>query len=113
MIVANAAPLPVPPVLTVLEGGRDEEPIAPRELVELEGAWIEVQAIAHEAEMFADIAIDVARRIQVAIATGRPAIAGQYAHGLEMAAPRYAYRARASELEAQRAIERIHPEPVA
>lgn len=109
---ALAAP-PLKPALTVLEGGRQDATIEPRQLVELEGAWIEVQVTAHEAHTFTTLAVDVARRIQVAIATGRPGLAGQYAHDLEVAAPRYAHRARAAELEAQNAIARIHPEPVA
>lgn len=99
----------LPPTLTVLDGGRSgNEPIPARELVALEGAWIEVQSVAHDAEIFIALAVDVARRIQVAIATGRFALAGQYAHDLEVAAPRYAHRARRSELEAQNAIARLN-----
>ena len=111
-MAVTAATLPAP-VLTVLEGGRGSQPVAPRELVELEGAWIEVQAIAHEFETFVALTVDAARRIQLAVARDRAGIAGQYAHDLEVAAPRYAHRARRSELEAQNAIARIHPEPVA
>lgn len=111
-MAVTAASLPVP-TLTVIEGGRGHEPVAPRQLVDLEGAWIEVQSVAHEAETFAGVVVEVARRIQVAVATGRSSLAGQYAHDLEVAAPRYAHRARRSELEAQNAIARIHPEPVA
>ena len=101
------------PQLTVLDGGRVDERIAPRDLVDVENAWIEVEVTAHEAHRFISLAVDAARRIQVAIATGRTGLAGQYAHDLEVAAPRYAHRVRAAELEAQKAIARIHPEPVA
>lgn len=111
-MVVTAAPLA--PVLTVIEGGRQgDQPIEPRHLVEIEGAWIEVQVVAHEADTFADLAHDVARRIQVAIARGRPGLAGQYAHELELAAPMYAQRARRAELEAKLAIDRLHPEVTA
>lgn len=104
----------LPPKLTVIAGGRAAaEPITTRELVDVENAWIEVQVVAHEAETFVALAVDAARRIQVAIAAGRPGLAGQYAHDLEAAAPRYALRARSAELEALRAIDRIHPERVA
>ncbi len=102
------------PKLTVIEGGRRADAaIEPRHRVEIEGAWIEVQAIAHEAETFVALAVDAARRIQVAVAAGRYGLAGQYAHELEIASPRYALRARSSELEAMRALDRIQPEPVA
>lgn len=107
----TAATLPAP-VLTVLEGGLIGpaiESIEPRHLVEIEGAWIEVQAVAHEADTFADFALIAARNIQVAIARGRHGLAGQYAHELEMAAPMYAHRARRAELEAKVAIEKLRP----
>lgn len=109
-----ATALPLPPQLTVIDGGRTAgHSIEPRHLVEIEGAWIEVQVVAHEADTFADLVLIAARRIQVAIAGERFGMAGQYAHDLELAAPMYAHRARRAELEAKRAIDRLHPEPVA
>lgn len=106
MPAVAASPIPR---LTVLDGGRrSDDPISPRELVDVENAWIEVQAVAHEAETFVALATDAARRIQIAVAKGRYGLAGQYAHDLEVAAPRYGVRARRSELEAQEAIARLH-----
>lgn len=102
------------PQLTVLEGGRREhEGIEPRHLVEVEGAWIEVQAVAHDAELLADATLTGSRRIQVAIAAERYSLAGQYAHQLELAAPLHGNRARRAEVHAKLALERLKPEPVA
>ena len=101
------APLPIPN-LTLIEGGLSDEPAQLTDHVGLENAWIEVQATAHEAHAFVSLATDVARRIQIAVAKGRYGLAGQYAHDLEVAAPRYGGRARRAELEAQEAIARIH-----
>lgn len=119
MIMALAA-RPLPPQLTVIEGALEQldaptriRPQITLDLADAEGAWLEVQAVAHEAETFASLTVDVARRIQIAIATGRFGIAGQYAHDLEAAAPRYAHRAKRAELEAQMAVERLHPEGIA
>lgn len=99
------------PALTLIEGGRDER----LERVRLENAWVEVQAVAHDASAFAGVVLNSARRIQVAIAAGRPGLAGQYAHELELAAPLQGYRARRSEIEAQTTLDDLEPkrpEPV-
>ena len=111
-MAARALPLPDShTVLVVLDGGLTANaPIQITDHIAVENAWIELQVVAHEAETFISLAVDAARRMQVAIARGLPGLAGQYAHDLEVAGPRYALRARRAELEAQDAIKRLHPE---
>lgn len=96
--------------LTVLPGGRS---LVTARLDEIEEGWIEVQAIAGEYERFAASVLAAARRIELAIAADQPGIAGQLAHELELAAPMNAQRARKATIDAQLALDRIHPEPVA
>jgi len=107
---AVAAP-PLRPRLTVINGGLDQAVRDRRIQVDLENAWVEVQAVAHDGEAFADQVLDRSRRIQVAIAAGRSGMAGQYAHELELAAPLHGHRASRSASEAQAALDELLPQP--
>lgn len=105
-----ATPARVMARLTVLPGGRR---MVSLRLDEAEESWIEVQAIAGDYERFADGVLAAARRIEIAIAAGQPGIAGQLAHDLELAAPIHSQRARKATIDAQLALDRMGPEPVA
>lgn len=98
------------PILTVLPGGRRDVTLP---LDVIEEAYVEQQAIADDALRLGNLALDVARRIQVALYRERYGLAGQYADHLEQAVALHLARARKAKAEAQRAIERLDPDGAA
>lgn len=63
--------------------------------------WAELDAIAGEADRFASGVVDVARRIQTALAAGSYAVAAMHADRLERAGPQQQGRAKRAQVLAK------------